>query len=713
MLRERLDQPAGAREPLIAVVAGSGLIARTAAANGADVLMVLNAGLYRHLGAGSLASFLPFGDPNVQTLGLLREQVLPRASGCPVVAGVWAGDAAFETDRHLDTLCELGVSGVTNWPALGFTDGSLRAQFEADGWSLERERAMLERAGAKGLIRFAFVFDREQARACAELGVEALVLNLGLTRAADDLRERRDRVQHALRQLNELVAGARAAGRTPWTLVFGGPVTAPEDLEPFFRHGGIDGFAGGSVFERLPVEAIVASTVRRFKGAAARPGRGEARGLGELLGKSAPMLELFARLKRVAPHDVNVLIEGESGTGKELIATQLHALSPRRSQAFVTLNCGAIPDSLLESEFFGHEKGAFTGADRRRMGKFELAHRGTLFLDEIADLSMHGQVALLRVLQQREIVRVGGDEAIPADVRVVAASNRALAELVRTGAFREDLYFRLNPITLTAPPLRERLADLPLLVDAQLARLKAQLGKELLGLSAGFYDQLAAHAWPGNVRELQQVLTQAALLEDGPVLEGREFAPVAAVVAHGTPPTPPWQGGRSATAHGTAQGTPPTPPWQGGRSATAHGTAQGTPPTSPGQGGRTGAGGSPALAPAGGAATPAAGAVTKLDGSPLGPWVQDHTKAGVSRDEWQQLDAIGRWHLLRGEATDAQRWEAIEVAMVLTRGNKAVAAEMLKVSRPTLYAWLREIGAADAITARRERRRLRRRRRKS
>ncbi|MBE7465032.1 MAG: phosphoenolpyruvate hydrolase family protein [Planctomycetes bacterium] len=689
MLKKRLDQPAGAREPLIAVVAGSGLIARTAAANGADVLMVLNAGLYRHLGAGSLASFLPYGDPNAQTLSLLREQVLPRASGCPVVAGVWAGDAELDWDRHFETLRELGVSGVTNWPAVGFTDGSLRAQFEADGWSLERERSMLERAGAKGLIRFAFVFDREQARACADLGAEALVLNLGLTRAADDLRERRDRLQHALRQLNDLTAGARAAGRTPWTLVFGGPVTAPEDLEPFFRHGGIDGFAGGSVFERLPVEAIVASTVRRFKGAAARPGRGEAHGLGELLGKSAPMLELFARLKRVAPHDVNVLIEGESGTGKELVATQLHALSPRRSQAFVTLNCGAIPDTLLESEFFGHEKGAFTGADRRRMGKFELAHRGTLFLDEIADLSMHGQVALLRVLQQREIVRVGGDEAIPVDVRVVAASNRNLADLVRTGAFREDLYFRLNPITLSAPPLRERLADLPLLVDAQLARLKAQLGKELLGLSAGFYDQLSSHGWPGNVRELQQVLTQAALLEDGPVLEGRQFTPVRGTYAtNTTPPTPPWQGGRSSTAQGTAYGTPPTPPWQGGRGSTAQGTAQGV-------------------------AQPAASAVTRLDGSPLEPWVMDHVKANVSQEEWIQLDPIARWNLLRGDATDAQRWEAVEVAMVLTNRNKTLAAEMLKISRRTLYAWLREIGVADAMMARRERRRLRRRRRKS
>src|SRR5262249_24793046 len=155
-----------------------------------------------------------------------------------------------------------------------------------------------------------------------------------------------------------------------------------------------------------------------------------AEGLGPLIGRTAKMAELFNTLKKIAPYDVNVVIEGESGTGKELIAAQIHRMSPRAQQAFVTLNCGAIPDSLLESELFGHEKGAFTGADRKRLGKFELAHKGTLFLYEIADLSARGQVALLRAIQQGEVLRVGGDTYIPVDVRILAASNQPLAKLV-------------------------------------------------------------------------------------------------------------------------------------------------------------------------------------------------------------------------------------------------------------------------------------------
>ena len=221
-------------------------------------------------------------------------------------------------------------------------------------------------------------------------------------------------------------------------------------------------------------------------------------------------------------------MEGESGVGKELVAIQLHQHNRRAGHPFVTVNCGAIPDGLLESELFGHEKGSFTGADRKRLGKFELAQHGTLFLDEVADLSPHGQVALLRALQQREITRVGGDRPIPLDVRIVAASNQPLQRLVEEGRFRADLYHRLNNITLLVPPLRDRLEDLPILIEDTLARLQVQLGRRLAGVTPRFLEHLRRHLWPGNVRELQHVLTQAALLEDGLFLEGKEFDPVTA-----------------------------------------------------------------------------------------------------------------------------------------------------------------------------------------
>jgi two-component system response regulator HydG len=250
--------------------------------------------------------------------------------------------------------------------------------------------------------------------------------------------------------------------------------------------------------------------------------------LGPLLGASEPMRELFRLIERAASADLNVCIEGASGVGKELVATQIHRMSSRSHGPLVTLNCGAIPESLLESELFGHEKGAFTGADHRRLGKFELADHGTLFLDEIGDLSPRGQVALLRAIQQREVTRVGGDALIAVNVRILSASNRSLADLVAEGKFRADLYYRLNNLTLVVPPLRQRLEDLPLLVRPILAALRIQMNRELTELSPRFYQKLERHAWSGNLRELQHVISQAALLEDGPVLEGRHFSPIAA-----------------------------------------------------------------------------------------------------------------------------------------------------------------------------------------
>jgi two-component system response regulator HydG len=323
---------------------------------------------------------------------------------------------------------------------------------------------------------------------------------------------------------------ADRSGPARLCLAFGGPITAPEDLDEVFRHSRVHGFAGGSVFERLPVQNALASTIRGFKSVAVhRGGESGPEGLGEMIGRSSAIRAVFDLIRRTAPYDVNVCIEGESGTGKELVATLLHRMSNRANQPFVTLNCGAIPDTLLESELFGHEKGAFTGADRRRLGKFELAHGGTLFLDEIADLSPRGQVAILRALQQREITRVGGETSIPVDVRVLAASNQVLSQAVAEGRFRADLYYRLNYLTIQLPPLRDRRDDLPQLIGDTLARLRVRLNRRLEGISPAFQRKLEQHGWPGNVRELQHVLGQAALREDGTELDGRFFVPTPAV----------------------------------------------------------------------------------------------------------------------------------------------------------------------------------------
>lgn len=513
-------------DPIIGVVPGTGLVTRCAVEAGANILFALSAGVYRNLGAPSLASFLPFGNANDQTLDLLIRDILPRAKNVPVVAGVWAADPELDLPRHLERLKSLGVAGVVNWPAVDFVDGTFRQVLEEEGLGSETEIGLMLSARDAGLRAFGFALTPELSGRFAATGVDGMILNLGWTLPRDDVRQRGDRLQMAIVRLTAMLAAVVKSGRRPLCLAFGGPVETPEDFERLLRHVPVDGFAGGSLFERLPVEHALSAAIRGFRSIVVHSDDGnDGAGIGPIVAKSQAMRELVRGIARVAPFDVNVCVEGETGCGKELVATQIHRLSRRTARSFVTVNCGAIPDALLESELFGHERGAFTGADRRRRGKFELADGGTLFLDEIADLSRHGQVALLRALQQREITTVGGETPIPVDVRVVAASNRPLLPLVAAGEFREDLYYRLNHITLRVPPLRERIEDFPLLIGDVVAGLRQRLGRNIRGVSRRFEARLRRHHWPGNVRELQHVLCEAALLEDGDVLDGIRFTP--------------------------------------------------------------------------------------------------------------------------------------------------------------------------------------------
>jgi two-component system response regulator HydG len=234
-----------------------------------------------------------------------------------------------------------------------------------------------------------------------------------------------------------------------------------------------------------------------------------------IIGKSAAMKALLEMLAMAAPSEATVLINGESGTGKELIARSLHVNSPRKDQPLVIVNCAAITETLLESELFGHEKGAFTGADRRREGRFMQADRSTIFLDEIAETTPTMQAKLLRVLQQKEIQRVGGEEVIPVDVRIVAATNRNLEIEVAEGRFREDLFYRLNVMPLNVPPLRERLDDIPLLADYFLNRYAEKNRKPVKGFTPMAMDMLLKYDWPGNVRELENAVERAVILLTG------------------------------------------------------------------------------------------------------------------------------------------------------------------------------------------------------
>jgi two-component system response regulator PilR (NtrC family) len=239
---------------------------------------------------------------------------------------------------------------------------------------------------------------------------------------------------------------------------------------------------------------------------------------GNLIGKSPPMREIFSTIERLGDSKATVLVTGESGTGKELVAKAIHFNSNRKGGPFVTVNCGAIPQELMESELFGHVKGAFTGAMSAKQGLFEVADGGTLFLDEVSELPPHLQVKLLRVLEDPEIRPVGGVKPVRVDVRIVAATNRDLAQAMARGTFRQDLYYRLNVILLHLPPLRERREDLPLLVDHFLQKFAEASGRPIKVVSPGTFAALESYPWPGNVRELENVIERAVTLERGTVL---------------------------------------------------------------------------------------------------------------------------------------------------------------------------------------------------
>ena len=256
-----------------------------------------------------------------------------------------------------------------------------------------------------------------------------------------------------------------------------------------------------------------------------------------IVGRSAALEAAVRLIAKVARTDANVLIGGETGTGKELAARTLHTSSDRAAGPFVAVNCGAISPSLAESELFGHERGAFTDAKTERRGLFEQAHKGTVFLDEIGELSSDVQVKLLRVLQERQLVRVGGSRAISVDIRVVAASNRDLEQDVKSGRFRDDLFWRLNVFPIVMPPLRNRVEDIPLLVSYLLDRVNAECRSHVSGLAPDVMDRLQSYSWPGNVRELANVLRHAAILAEGSIVQRSDLPPYLSRDGRDTEPT--------------------------------------------------------------------------------------------------------------------------------------------------------------------------------
>ncbi len=284
---------------------------------------------------------------------------------------------------------------------------------------------------------------------------------------------------------------------------------------------------------RARVEKAI-EIARERRGAQAARGRAEAldedlareRGPGGLIGRSEPMRRVLEQVRKVAVTDATVLVLGESGTGKELVARAVHDGSPRRARPFVSISCAAIPEGLLESELFGHEKGSFTGAIRRKLGRFELAHEGTLFLDEVGEIPPAVQVKLLRVLQERRFERVGGEETVEVDVRVISATNRDLSRMVAEGRFREDLFYRLNVVPIELPPLRDRPGDVEELARWFVGEMAPRIGRKVTGFTPEALELLRRHRWPGNVRELENVVEQALVFAEGELVRPQDLPEV-------------------------------------------------------------------------------------------------------------------------------------------------------------------------------------------
>ena len=522
--------PSSARGFFVGAAIGTGMTAKAAARGGADFLLALNAGRYRVMGAPSVACVLPIGDNNDVVWTFARSEIVGQVA-LPVFFGACVLNPALDLGRLVRDIGAAGFHGVCNFPPAVHFDGPLRAVLERAGVGFAREVALMEAARAAGLGTCAYVRRRDEALAMADAGVDILCINYGwnsggmlgmpslysLAEVADETRG----IFAEVRQRNpEIVC-----------TVEGGPITTPEEAKGVVEIAQADGYIGGSTIDRIPLETAVAGITSAYKSVAALEqhiqdlksawlGDGHAFGL---IGRSPAMLEVVRIIRKVAKTDLTVLITGENGTGKELVAQAAHSASGRRDRRMIAVNCAAVPRELLESELFGHEAGAFTGAVKARIGRFEEADGSTLFLDEIADLELPLQAKLLRVLEQGVFERLGANTPRRTNARILCASNRPLARMVREGRFREDLYYRLNVVEIALPPLRDRIDDLPLLVRHMLPPLAKAINVPVFDIDASAYRVLMCHDWPGNVRELRNVLKRALVMCDGPLITATDL----------------------------------------------------------------------------------------------------------------------------------------------------------------------------------------------
>ena len=510
-------------KPVIGVAVGSGLFAKQAIKGGADLLLALSAGRFRAAGIPSIGCMMPFSNSNELVFEFSSREILPKLKDKAVICGINATDPNYTHEELIQKVRDLGFSGVNNFPTIGLIDGQFREWLEEKGLGYNQEIDFMKKAVAANLFTIAFVFDEEQARAMTKVGVDVVCAHFGWTRGGEKSGKVFSTINECLEMTERIFGAVDEINPRTYKMIYGGPINSPEDAYYFYKNSQTIGYIGGSSFERIPTELAISETTDKFKNYYKLKQENKhlkkellkKRGFDEIVGQSLIMQDMYELINKVADKDVNVLIQGESGTGKELVAKALHFNSKRCLGPLIKVNCAALPPNLLESELFGHEKGAFTGADKRRLGKFELANHGTLFLDEIGEMDIDLQSKVLRIIQQQEFERVGGEKTIFVDVRIVCATNVDLKQAVADNRFREDLYYRLNVVEINTPSLRRHTEDIPLLCNRFLEEFKTKYQLEEKRLAPDVIAYLMEFPWPGNVRELKHVLERAVILSEG------------------------------------------------------------------------------------------------------------------------------------------------------------------------------------------------------
>lgn len=526
-IKTLLKQSIYNNKPVIGVAVGSGFSAKQAVEGGADFILVLNAGRFRNYGVTSICCMMPFANSNELVMRFGCEEIIPRIKNKPIIFGACATDPTVDHGLLLDRIKKNGFHGVNNFPTIGLIDGKYREALEENGLGYQQEVDFMKKAREKGLFTIAFVFNDLQARMMAEVDVDIICAHLSWTVGGENSVKQRTSLQEGLKIANNIFDSVKTIVPDPINMVYGGPIKDPEQAAYFYKNSSAVGYIGGSSFERIPTEITIRETTDNFKNYEKLIKENEMlkkelikkKGFDEIVGQSRAKQEIYDIINKVSDKNINVLVKGESGTGKELIVRAIHYNSSRYKGPFIKVNCAALPDNILESELFGHEKGAFTGAIQRRLGRFELANKGTLFLDEIGEMSLKTQAKLLRVIQEQEFLRVGGTETIKTDARIICATNVDIQKCISQGTFREDLYYRINVVSIETPPLRSQKEDIPLLVNHFLQVIYKEFGKKIKRVAPDAYDALMEYNWPGNVRELKHILERAAILTEGDVIK--------------------------------------------------------------------------------------------------------------------------------------------------------------------------------------------------